>query len=283
MPDLKDIVRQIDLLEPVPPIATQIMALAEEPDSALSEIADLILNDPVITANLLKTCNSAYFGLNRKVESVRDAIAFVGLDQIVQLVMLNSASQNFKNQLQGYGLGEGELWRHAVSSAHVAKKLAGKFGISQNKHLIYTAALLKDIGKLILGRFVAFSFEEINILVNSKGFSFNEAEKKVIGMNHEELGAMVGQKWRFSDKLIYIIRHHHLSNESAREDQATSLVYLADIICMMMGVCTGADGLSYRFYSDVLKRMDLTEKDLQAIIAETVENQQKIENLLNLI
>lgn len=283
MPDLKDIVRQIDLLEPVPPIATQIMALAEESDSALSEIADLILNDPAITANLLKICNSAYFGLNRKVESVRDAIGFVGLDQIVQLVMLNSVSQNLKKQPQGYGLGEGELWRHAVSSAHVAKILAGKFGISQNKHLIYTAALLKDIGKLILGRFVAFSFEEINILVNSKGFSFNEAEKKVIGMNHEELGAMVGQKWRFSDKLIYIIRHHHLSNESAREDLETSLVYLADIICMMMGVCTGADGLSYRFYSDVLKRMDLTEKDLQAIIAEMGENQQKIENLLNLI
>ncbi len=283
MPDLKDIVRQIDLLEPVPPIATQIMALAEESDSALSEIADLILNDPAITANLLKICNSAYFGLNRKVESVRDAIGFVGLDQIVQLVMLNSVSQNLKKQPQGYGLGEGELWRHAVSSAHVAKILAGKFGISQHKHLIYTAALLKDIGKLILGRFVAFSFEEINILVNSKGFSFNEAEKKVIGMNHEELGAMVGQKWRFSDKLIYIIRHHHLSNESAREDLETSLVYLADIICMMMGVCTGTDGLSYRFYSDVLKRMDLTEKDLQAIIAEMGENQQKIENLLNLI
>lgn len=283
MPDLKDIVRQIDQLEPVPPVATQILALAEEPDSALSEMADLILNDPAITANLLKICNSAYFGLNRKVESVRDAIAFVGLDQIVQLVMLNSVSQNLKKQLQGYGLGEGELWRHAVSSAHVAKILAAKFGLSQQRHLIYTAALLKDIGKLILGRFVAFSFEEINILVNSKGFSFNEAEKKVIGMNHEELGAMVGQKWCFSDKLIYIIRHHHLSNESAREDLATALVYLADIICMMMGVCTGTDGLSYRFYSDVLKRMDLTEKDLQAIIAETVENQQKIENLLNLI
>ena len=283
MTDVKDIVGQIDQLEPVPPIAGQIMALAEDADSSLSEIAELILNDPAITANLLKTCNSAYFGLNRKVDSVRDAIGFVGLDHIVQLVMLNSVSQNLKKQPQGYGLGEGELWRHAVTSAHVAKILAGKFGRSQHKHLIYTAALLKDIGKLILGRFVAFSFEEINILVNSKGYSFNDAEKKIIGMNHEEIGAMVGQKWCFSDKLIYIIRHHHLSNESAREDLETSLVYLADIICMMMGVCTGADGLSYRFYSDVLKRMDLTEKELQAIIAETGENQQKIEHLLNLI
>ena len=283
MTDVKDIVRQIDKLEPVPPIATQIMTLARDPDSSLSEVADLILNDPAITANLLKVCNSAYFGLNRKVDSVRDAIGFVGLDHIVQMVMLSWVSQNFKSPTPGYGLGEGELWRHAVTSAHVAQSLAVKIGLLQHKHLIYTAALLKDIGKLILGRFVAFSLEEINILVNSKGFSFNDAEKKIIGMNHEEIGAMVGQKWCFSDKLIYIIRHHHLSNESAREDLETSLVYLADIICMMMGVCTGADGLCYRFYSDVLKRMDLTEKVLQEIIAESGGNQQNIEQLLNLI
>jgi putative nucleotidyltransferase with HDIG domain len=283
MTDLKDIVKQIDQLDPIPAITTQLMALAADPDTALSEIADLILNDPALTANLLKTCNSAYFGLNRKVDSLRDAIGFVGLDHIVQLVMLNSVARNLRNQSQGYGLGEGELWRHAVSSAHIAKILAGKFGITQHRHLIFTAALLKDIGKLILGRFVAFSLEEINILVHSKGYSFNDAEKKIIGMNHEELGAMVAQNWRFGDKLVYIIRHHHLSNVSAREDPATSVVYLADIICMMMGICTGADGLSYRFYSDVLKRMDLTETDLQAVIAETGENQQKIDQLLNLI
>ena len=283
MTDVKDIVGQIDRLEPIPPIACQIMELAENPGSSLYEIAELILNDPAITANLLKTCNSAYFGLNRKVDSVRDAIGFIGLDYIVQLVVLSSVSQYFNKKPPCYGLGEGEFWRHAVASAHVAKTLATKFGRSQHKHLIYTAALLKDIGKLILGRFVAFSFEEINILVNSKGFSFNDAEKMIIGVNHEELGAMVGKKWRFSDKLIYIIRHHHLSNESAREDLETSLVYLADIICMMMGICTGADGLSYRFYSDVLKRLDLTEKVLQDIIAETSENQQHIDYLLNLM
>ena len=120
MTDVKDIVAQIDQLEPVPPIAGQIMALAQDPDSSMSEIAELILNDPAITANLLKTCNSAYFGLNRKVDSVRDAIGFVGLDHIVQLVMLSSVSQNFKKQPQGYGLGEGELWRHAVTSALIS-------------------------------------------------------------------------------------------------------------------------------------------------------------------
>jgi HD-like signal output (HDOD) protein len=92
---------------------------------------------------------------------------------------------------------------------------------------------------------------------------------------------MVGKKWHFSQKLIFIIRHHHLSDEFARQNLETSLVYLADIICMMMGVGTGADGLSYRFYSDVLSRLNLSEKDLQAIIAQAVTSQQQVELLLN--
>ena len=282
MTDLKDIVEQIDQLEPIPPIAAQILALTEDPDSSLAEISDLILNDPALTANLLKTCNSAFFSFPRQVESVRDAISLMGLDQIVEIVLFNGLSAGFKKEMVGYGLGERELWRHAVSSAHVAGILADRFGASQNKHLIYTAALVKDIGKLILGRFVAFSYEQINILVQSQGQSFNDAEHEIIGMNHEELGALVGKKWNFSDKMIYIIRHHHLSDESARQDLETALVYVADIICMMMGICTGADGLSYRFYGDVLNQMNMSEHDLQGIIAEAGKNQQQVEMLLNL-
>jgi putative nucleotidyltransferase with HDIG domain len=155
--------------------------------------------------------------------------------------------------------------------------------LENKKHLIFTAALLKDIGKIIMGRFVAFSYEKINILVHSKGYSFNEAEKEIIGMNHEELGAEIGKKWRFGDKLIYIIRNHHMTDETCRNDPETALVYLADIVCMMIGFGTSVDGLAYRFYSDVLNRMNLTEKDLQNVIFDTGEHRQKIEKLLNLV
>ncbi len=283
MTNIEDIISGIDTLTPIPPVAAQIMALAEDENSSMSDISDLIIHDPSITASLLKICNSAYFGLARKVDAVRDAITLLGLDQIVELVLLNTTAENFKDDPDGYGLGEGELWHHAVLSAHVAKTLAENYGVANKRHLIFTAALLKDIGKLIMGRYVAFSYEKINILVESKSYSFNEAEKEVIGMNHEELGALVGQKWRFGKKLIYIIRNHHMSEEASRNDVETSLVYLADIICMMMGFGTGVDGLAYRFYSDVLDRMKLTDQDLQKIILDAGEGRQKIQMLLNLV
>ena len=283
MTNIDDIISGIDTLTPIPPVAAQIMALAEDENSSMFDIADLIIHDPSITASLLKICNSAYFGLSRQIESVRDAITLLGLDQIVELVLLNGTAENFRDEPDGYGLGEGELWHHAVLSAHVAKVLAKNHGLENKKHLIFTAALLKDIGKLIMGRFVAFSYEKINILVHSKGYSFNEAEKEIIGMNHEELGAEIGKKWRFGDKLIYIIRNHHMTDETSRNDPETALVYLADIVCMMIGFGTSVDGLAYRFYSDVLNRMNLTEKDLQNVIFDTGEQRQKIDKLLNLV
>ena len=283
MTNIDGIINAIDTLKPIPPVAAQIMALAEDENSSLSDLADLIIHDPSITASILKICNAAYFGLSRRVDSVRDAIVLLGLDEIVELVLLNVTAENFRDEPDGYGLGEGELWRHAVLSAYAAKTLAENHGFADQKHHIFTGALLKDIGKLIMGRFVAFSFEKINILVQSKGYSFNEAEKEVIGINHEELGARVGQKWRFGDQLIYIIRHHHMTDEGARKDPQTALVYLADMICMMLGFGTGVDGLAYRFYSEVLERMKLTEEDLQNVVFDTGQRRQKVDQLLNLI
>jgi putative nucleotidyltransferase with HDIG domain len=283
MTDIEAVISEIDTLKPIPPVAAQIMAAAEDENCSLTGIADLINHDPSITATVLKICNSAYFGLSRQIESVHDAITLLGLDQIVEMVLLNGTAENFKNEPDGYGLGEGEIWHHAVLSAQVAKVLAKNHGLAHKQHLVFTAALLKDIGKIIMGRFVAFSYEEINILVHSKGYSFNEAEKKVIGMSHEELGALVGKRWRFGDKLIYIIGNHHMSDEACRDDIETALVYLSDIVCMMMGFGTGIDGLAYRFYSEVLDRMGLSEKDLQNVIVDTTEKRPEIQRLLKLV
>jgi putative nucleotidyltransferase with HDIG domain len=281
--DVAQILNEIKVLRPVPPVAAQILELAESPESSMTEIADLILHDPAVTANLLRLCNSAYFGVSPKVESVKQAIALLGLDQLVEVVVLSTLSAQLINKKEVYGLQEGDLWRHAAVSAHVAKILAKKNGNAQNTARIFTGALLKDIGKLILGRFVAASLEKISILVMLKRYNFDDAEKEVIGMSHAELGAMLAEHWQFSERLVYMIRHHHLSDESARGDLETALIYLADIICMMMRIGAGVDALAYKFHSDVLMRTNLTVDDLQAVMVNIRENRSRIEKLLNII
>lgn len=281
MTAIETLIQEISELKPMPKVASQIVAMAQDPDASMSAVADLIVYEPALTANILKMCNSAYFGLPRKVESVQDAISLLGLGKVVDMVLLSSSADNYKKEQVGYGLDRGELWRQSVSSALIAKQLAEKRE-NVNKQLVFTAALLKDIGKVVLDRFVADSFTKIKHLVDEKGFSFREAEKKVIGLDHSELGALVAKKWQFSDKMIYIIKNHHLGDPEARSDPETCIVYVADTICMMIGVGLGHDGLAYRFYKEVLDVLSISERELQELIAGFGADMQKVQDLFQL-
>lgn len=282
MTSIEELLKDIDDLKPIPAVIHQIMGAAEKPDSSMAEIAEIIMYDPSITANILKTCNSAFFGLSRKIESIQDAITMMGIDQVVDIVLLKSSAGNLQASQSGYGLHEGELWKHAVSSALIARDLAIKQG-AKNKQMIFTAALLKDIGKIILDRFVSDSYEKIEHLVSNEGFSFREAEKSVIGIDHAEIGGIIAKMWKFSPKMVEMIRHHHLNDKNARKDLGTQILYVADNICMMMGIGGGTDGLAYRFHSDVLENMGISPVDLQILIASFSEEIKKVENLLQVM
>ena len=135
---------------------------------------------------------------------------------------------------------------------------------------------------MILSNHVKDSYDEIARLVKDKSFTFIEAEKEVIGIDHAELGARVAEAWNFSRDLVYIIRHHHTPSVAANGDFALPIVYLADTICMMIGIGVGSDGLTYRYYPEVIERLSISAFDLQKIIADFWEKLKDVESLVNL-
>lgn len=280
MKNVEHIIEGINHLKPVPQVANKVMLIAQDPKSSMSKLAEIITYDQVLTANLLKTCNSSYFSLPQKVDSVQQAIVYMGIDQVVDLVWMSGGAENLQKKQEGYDLEEGDLWRYSVSSALIARELAEKRRL-ENQHLVFTAALLKDIGKAVLSQYVRDSFEKINFLVTKHGFSFRESEKAVIGIDHAELGAFAAEKWGFSPKMVDIIRNHHMPDDSCSYDVETSLVYLADTLCMMIGIGGGSDGLSYRFRRDVVEKLGFSEKDFQEVIAGFGQKLRQVEDLLN--
>ncbi|HKK90493.1 MAG TPA: HDOD domain-containing protein [Desulfobacteraceae bacterium] len=282
MISLQELIKEIKNLEPVPAVVNQLLASADDPHCSMTTISDIVQYDPAITANLIRTCNSAYFGLSNPVESVRDAVSLLGMDQIVELVLLNNSRKALSKKQKGYGLDKGAMWRYSVSSALIARGISQKTD-AENHNTLFTAALLKDIGKTVLDRFVTNAFDKITHLVKDEGYSFSEAEKQLIGIDHAELGAMIVKIWKFSPTMVKIIRHHHLSDENLRNDRDIATVYLADCICMMMGIGVGADGLAYRFHGDVLQNLNINSDDLSHIIADFTFNMKKFETLLQLV
>ena len=282
MTSLQTLMKEIKNLKPIPAVANQLLAVVDNPDSSMEDIANVIQYDPAITASVLKTCNAAYFGLKNPAESIKDAVNILGTDQVIELVLFKSGAKALSGKQKGYGLEGGDMWRYSVSSAVIAKQLASRFSL-KNKNTIFTAALLKDIGKIILESHVSDSSNKIKTLVKDKGFSFREAEKKVLGIDHAELGAMIAKMWKFSPRMIKIIRNHHLADEKMIKDKEVTTVYLADCICMMMGQGVGSDGLSYRFKAQAMKELGISADDVSMIIADFGINMKEVEALLHIV
>ncbi|WP_232364062.1 HDOD domain-containing protein [Desulforapulum autotrophicum] len=273
--------KQIKDLKPIPAVANQLLAVVDNPDSSIEDIANVIQYDLVITASILKTCNSAYFGLKNPVESIKDAVNLLGTDQVIELAVIKSGVKALSGSQEGYGLTQGEMWKYSVSSAVAAKQVAVKLSL-KNKNTLFTAALIKDIGKIILEKHVSNASQEITHLVETQNVSFLEAEKEILGIDHAELGAMIAKTWKLSPRIVNIIRHHHLADEGKIYDKEIAAVYLADCICMMMGNGVGSDGLAYRFKHQVMKVLNLSATDVLIIIAEFGINMQEVELLLHM-
>ncbi|MCD4676676.1 MAG: HDOD domain-containing protein [Desulfobacula sp.] len=282
MTAIQELIKEIKNLKPIPAVINQILEIVDQPNSSMAQIANIIQYDPAVTASVLRTCNSAFFGLKNPAESIKDAVSLLGIDQIIEIVLMKSGAKVLSGKQQGYGLHEGAMWKYSVSSALIAKQIAIKLSL-KNKSTIFTAALLKDIGKTVLDRFVMDSFEKISALVVNENLSFREAEKKIIGVDHTELGGMIAKMWKFSPKMVKIIRHHHLTDVSMVKDKEIAVVYLADCICMMIGIGVGSDGLAYRFNDQAMKELGMKADDISKIIAQFALNMQEVEDLLNVV
>jgi putative nucleotidyltransferase with HDIG domain len=278
--NIENIISKIDQLTPIPQVATKIMTMAQDPECGLSDISKVVMYDSTITANILKIVNSAAYGLNRKIESIQEAVMLLGLKELVQMVFMSVASGNLKRACNGYDLEEGALWKHSAASAFLAGKMADTIqGVDGN--LVFTAALLKDIGKVLLNQYVCDDIKEIENLVFRQDYTFIDAERKIIGIDHAQLGGIIAKKWNFSNRMVGLIQSHHLSDENSIWDKEVCVIYLADTICSMMGIGTGTDGLTYRFTEEVLHQLNYTQGRIESFIFQYTSEKEKINRLIN--
>jgi putative nucleotidyltransferase with HDIG domain len=279
MDDLSNILKKVKQLDPIPTVIHKVLDLAGDPESSLKDLVAVVERDPAITANLLKIVNSAHMGLRVKVDSVQQAVSMLGLEQVVEMVLSQNLSGNLNRSQKGYGLAKGDLWRQSVAVAMVARALAFQHDL-MSLPAIYTAALLKDIGKVILHEYVADELQEIQNRVADEGMSFVEAENEVLGMDHTSLGGIIAKQWQFSPHMIYMIENHHLTNPASRNDPATATLYLADMVAMMVDTGIGVDRLAYHVYQDVFNEFFPDKQQVKVLMITYKSFQQEIQGFM---
>jgi putative nucleotidyltransferase with HDIG domain len=213
----------------------------------------------------LRLANSAYFGLRREITSVKQAITLMGQKKVFELAASAGFSKLLPPALPGYNISSAGFWLHSIAVAILSEKLAEEGGLKVPS-LLFTAGLLHDIGKLVIGSFLGDNNELLTEIkkINSDGGLHLQAEKEILGVDHMETGGAITVKWELPLAVTWGAMWHH-SPQDTDEDADTVLVdviHIADVMAHKMGY--GADpGETVRsIEQDTIDRLGLDINEL---------------------
>ena len=228
--DIPDIILQkVSSFPSMPKAGIELRALLSEKNVSIDEIETILRHDPVLAANVLRLANSAFFGIPAKVTTLKQAVVLLGVKRFSKIAVAACTSKIMNAAVEGYGLTPGALWLHSIAVSTTAEALAKNRKLDETNDF-FTPALVHDLGKLVLGKFVKAEQPQIDSLV-ANGVPVVYAEKEVLKTDHAEIGALILNKWSFPDDLIKAVRWHHNPEGLDHSNLYTDIVYLANLMC----------------------------------------------------
>jgi len=222
-------------LAAMPATSTRLLHLLEDPEVAVAELVDVIEKDPGLTANVLKLCNSSYYGLSREVASVRDALVRLGNRTVLTVAFASSMGRLLQVPVTAYRLPRGQLWRHALATGLLAARLASTGQTRLDPNRLFTAGVIHDIGKLLLDRPLREHLEQLPPDLDDTRLVL--AEQDLLGFDHAQAGAALAESWNFPADLTAAIAGHH---RPAPAGSPTALVRVANLLAAAHGHAAGA-------------------------------------------
>ncbi len=277
------ILKSINTIPAFPATGNKVAQLLNQADYSVMQVANIIKFDPSMTANILKMANSAYFSPLHRISTINDAVIYLGQKNLLRAIQTAGISKYYKKGALGYFDKTTDLWEHCVAVALMSQILSKKI-TGQEDSTLYTAALLHDVGKIIMGEFVRDSLAKISTLVSEKNMSFLEAEEIVLGINHADLGGKITEHWNFPVEISEAIAYHHRPDLLEKKEKIIPwIVYMADQACLMMGVGGGVDGLAQRAVSQLLKKFNLRMRDLEMSMVMLSDDLDRAKELMSIV
>ena len=253
--------------------------MLQDPDVEVADLVDSLEYDPGLTANLLRWANSAYFGGRHEILSVRDAVVRLGMRRMNQLIMTSIAAPVVGQPIRGYDLPPGRLLEHSIAVAIGTGELAKVLDIAL-PDTAFTAGLLHDIGKVVLGMFVEVASEPILSLAAEEEISFDESERRVLGIDHAEVGALLLERWNLPASIVSAVRWHHEPHCLEEDTVTVDLVHVTEALALACGLGNGVDGLLYSPDPVAVDRLSLSTAAAERTVARMLTGLAEIRSLI---
>jgi putative nucleotidyltransferase with HDIG domain len=244
---------------------------------SFNSVARIIEFDEALTYNMLKLANSAMLGGSTRVKTVKEAIIRIGTSHILKFIVAKHLQNALSQKLTGYGMDENELWRHSVASALAAENVS-QFLPRPVPGLSFTAALMHDIGKVLVNRHLnADIVKAIKNKIEINHMTYIEAEQSVLGTDHAVIGSEVAVQAKFPNELTTAIQYHH--DPDSQANQIIDTVHIANNVAKMTRDGLDSEWLNQFASEEAPMRLGLTVASLEALCTRVQSNLNKAEEL----
>ncbi|MEA1936352.1 MAG: HDOD domain-containing protein [Thermodesulfobacteriota bacterium] len=256
---------KVDELPTLSMVLPKLMSLVESDKSSASDITSVISRDPALTSKILKVANSAYYGFQQKVLDLNRAVALLGSNMVRSLALSIKVVHSLPSGKKSPHFSREGLWIHSLAVATAMQELGKRFGKGDNKGHLFIIGLLHDIGKIVLDQFFSELFQQA--LEETRNLGKAElymAERRTIGFDHGEVGAMLLTRWKFPDMIINPIAAHHqteIPEETGVNDVA--MLRIANILPQELGLGEEGNPVPPEINEADLEILGMKEKELE--------------------
>ena len=252
-----EVIAKVQKLPAVSQAALKLVSLLDQPAVSNEDIVTVLKYDNVLTAKLLRACNSPYFGFEEKVFSVEQAVLILGHQQILHMVLSLAFGNAMSTTLPGYAIEAKELWSHSITTAVAAEQLV-KSGIPMELEppVAFTAGLLHDIGKLALNQVL-------------------DADAQTA------IRSCMLETWLLPDEIVEAVANHH-HPISTPAPKLSALIHVSNCLVHLIGSTLGWDCYAVLADAGANQALAITPEKLESLMIEVHESAKQVEHFMNL-
>lgn len=217
--NLNKLVASSSSLAPLPVAVSKLNELADNPDTTIEQIDAIVTLDPVLTAQILKVANSAFYGFSKQINTIRQALIILGF-RTLRNIAIGSSLLSYQEKINyPPPLNANDFWLHSLATACISKVVSKHLKIHDADEM-FVIGLIHDIGKLILLKSYPNEYQQI---IEEARFGHNRSlhtlEESFFGCHHGMVGQEVCVQWNFPQIYALAARYHHESHLDAHPIQ----------------------------------------------------------------
>ncbi len=254
----------------LPEVFLRINEMIDSPRHSAADIGNVIMQDPGMTARLLRIVNSAFYGFPSQIDTVSRAITIIGTRELRDLILATTVVKMFKG-LPNDLVNMEDFWRHSIYCGLATRTLAAQRGERLlERHFV--AGLLHDIGSLLIYRKIPELAREALLRSHNGHIPLQRAEQDLLGFDHAGVGVEIMRKWKLPEHLQEAVEFHHSPTRALHFPRDTALVHLADIIADRMQAGNSGEEHVYPMAHNAWELAGVDEACLSEVVNE-VERQ----------